>query len=175
VGNGMLILGVFATVTTLAMEGWAICLHGLLWHGPWWGTHRSHHPTAQQRSAKRGLLRGFEANDIFAVIHGGVSTVLIMTGCKAWYSLWGPAVAGIGTGMAVYGTAYAMVHDGFIHGRLPMRFLGRWRWVRRIAAAHRVHHHVGEAPYGLFSGPSYLRRQKVRRRARQMHNTRLSS
>jgi beta-carotene 3-hydroxylase len=57
-----------------------------------------------------------------------------------------------------------VVHDGLVHGRLPVGFLRRSAYLRRVVAAHRVHHARGGAPYGLFLGPWVLRRDASRRK-----------
>ena len=45
-----------------------------------------------------------------------------------------------------------------MHERLPVGFLLRFRWFRRIQGAHKRHHIKGTYPYGLFLGPQELQR-----------------
>lgn len=143
----------------LFMEFWAMWLHGSLWHGPWWLTHRSHH---RQRE---GL---FEFNDIFAVFHACLATGLIIYGFEATPCVSSHLCIAIGFGMTTFGIAYFVVHDGFIHGRLPVGFLARFAYLRRVRNAHLVHHKRDHAlPFGLFLGEWELRRAKARRRALQ--------
>ena len=65
----------------------------------------------------------------------------------------------------LYGAAYAVVHDVYIHRRL------RWfgdrtvRWLDRLADAHALHHRFGGAPYGMLVPvvPRHVRAKGVRR------------
>ena len=139
------------------MEFWAMFLHGRLWHGVLWFSHRSHH------EPKTGFL---EFNDIFAAFHAALAIFLIVYGFEAGPSFWHEISIAAGFGMTTFGMAYFLVHDGFIHGRLPVDFLARSPYMRRLRNSHRVHHlrdHQG--PYGLFLGEWELRRaHKLRRR-----------
>lgn len=156
-----------ALFTAVAMEGWAAWMHGDLWHGSLWPTHRSHHRgkgDVAHTSDRRGP---WELNDLFGLAHAAVATPLIYFGMADLASLTSRIMLGIGAGMTVFGAAYALVHDGFVHGRLPVDWFGRSRFLRRVAAAHRVHHRTGGAPYGLFTGPWVLRRASRARAARR--------
>lgn len=147
---------VVAVVVAAAMEPWARLLHGRVWHRSLWPVHRSHH------SRRRGR---FEMNDALSAVHAPIAAVLIMLGCnlRGW-----PAAAAIGTGagMTVFGLAYVVVHDGFVHGRLRVAFLARFAWLRRVRDAHAVHHARGAAPYGFFLGPRELTRAPRARASR---------
>lgn len=148
--------GVAVAVAAL-MEFWAALLHGRFWHGPLWFGHRSHH------APRTGP---FEFNDVFAVLHAAIAMALIIGGLEG---LQGPAqrlAVAVGVGMSLFGVAYFTVHDGLIHGRLPVAFLARSAWLRRVRNAHRVHHAQDAAPYGLFLGPWELKRARARQRRR---------
>ena len=154
-----------ALLTAMAMEGWSALLHRRLWHGPWWVTHISHHPEAERRNggAASGHAR-LEFNDIFALAHALIATALMMWGLHR-YGTWPRQLAlGVSIGMTAFGLAYAWVHDGMVHGRLPAGPLKRSRYLRRVAAAHRVHHATHGPPFGLFLGPWVLRRMAAARR-----------
>ena len=72
--------------------------------------------------------------------------------------------------MTLFGLSYVIVHDGLVHGRLPVAFLERWGYLRRVARCHRVHHgtRAGGAPYGLFFGAWELSlRAQLKRRLRR--------
>ena len=134
------------------MEFWAMLLHGRLWHGPWWPAHKSHH------TPRTGL---WEANDVFAAMHASVAIALIVAGLEHKLGAHSHLFVAAGYGMTAFGIAYFVVHDGLIHGRLPVAFLGRIPWLRRVRNAHLVHHRLDAAPYGLFLGPRELRRATV--------------
>lgn len=137
----------------IGMEFWAMLLHGRLWHRAWWPAHRSHH------EPRTGPL---EWNDAFAVLHAAIAIVLIVGGLQANRGWPTQLAVAIGVGMTVFGVSYFAVHDGLIHGRLPVAFLTRFAWLRRIRNAHAVHHRVDGGPYGLFLGPWELRRAQRR-------------
>ena len=125
-------------------------VHGRLWHRRLWWGHRSHH------EPRPGY---FELNDVFAVFHAGLAIFLIVYGFEA-----GPGhdlMIASGFGMTTFGISYFIVHDGFIHGRLPVEFLAKFSYLRRVRNAHKVHHRRDHAaPYGLFLGEWELRRLK---------------
>ena len=136
------------------MEIWAMILHGALWHGPWWVTHKSHH------EARRGA---FEFNDIFALFHAILATTLIVYGFESGDSISSHLCVAAGFGMTTFGMAYFLVHDGFIHERLPVSFFSRFAYMRRVRNAHKVHHkREHQHPYGLFLGEYELRWHKRR-------------
>lgn len=128
------------------MELWSRFLHGRVWHGVLFSIHRSHH------EERRG---SFEANDVLSVTHAPIAATLVIVGCMM-HGIDGAILRGIGAGMTLFGIAYVVVHDGFVHGRLPVEWLARFRFFRRIRGAHRVHHRTGAAPFGLFAGPREL-------------------
>ena len=64
--------------------------------------------------------------------------------------------------MAAFGVAYVIVHDGIVHGRLPVGFLRKIPVLESIRRAHRIHHADGLAPYGLFLGPQELAKNNPR-------------
>ncbi|MEM6930191.1 MAG: sterol desaturase family protein [Myxococcota bacterium] len=156
----LLALGV-AIVTGLAMEPWSRFVHQHLWHRVLYVVHRTHH-------LPEGEPRPFvEWNDAFAVVHAVPAIGLI--GLGFWGivdGVLGHVLLGIGAGMALYGLAYTVVHDGLAHGRLPVAFLNRSRWLRRVRAAHEIHHRDGGPPYGFFRGPAELKAASERTRGR---------
>lgn len=143
----------------LAMEPWAALLHGRVWHGLLWRIHGSHH------APRRGR---FEANDALSILHAPIAIALILWGCLGPEGLLREAAFGAGLGMTLFGLAYVLVHDGLVHGRLPVGWLASRPAFDRIRRAHLAHHrreHGG--PYGLFLGPVELAREvAARRRAR---------
>ena len=143
-----------ALVVAAAMELWAGLLHGSFWHGMLWPIHRSHH------SKRRGR---FEANDALSALHAPIAIAMILYGCASAPGVLREVLFGTGIGMTTFGVAYLIFHDGFVHGRLPLRWLGKVRLFARIRDAHRVHHGGGTAPYGFFLGPRELAAERARR------------
>ncbi|HJL43592.1 MAG TPA: sterol desaturase family protein [Myxococcales bacterium LLY-WYZ-16_1] len=136
------------------MEPWSRFVHRRFWHGPLYGVHRSHHPRPGEETKR------LEANDGFALAHALLAVGALYA--SAWVSTGVGAVAalGLGCGLCAYGLAHLIVHDGLAHGRLPVRFLLRWRYFRRVRAAHEIHHRRGGPPFGLFLGPKELQRSR---------------
>ncbi len=123
----------------MAMEPVAALTHRALMHRPLgWRWHRSHH-RGRVAGAGHGRL---ERNDLFPVVFAAVTIGAMAAG--------GPLVRAAGAGIALYGLAYAVVHDVCVHGRLTAgRPVLPVPWLRRVAAAHAVHHRTGKAPYGF--------------------------
>lgn len=139
---------VVAIVVGASMEPWARLLHGRVWHHRLWSVHRSHHTRRVGR---------FEANDWLSALHAPIAAALVMIGCNM-HGIAAAVAIGAGAGMTAFGLAYVLVHDGLVHGRLPVAFLARSRWLRQMRKAHAVHHARGGAPFGLFLGPRELTR-----------------
>jgi beta-carotene 3-hydroxylase len=138
-----------AALVAVLMEPWAAFVHRAVWHGPLWGVHESHHVEREG---------WFELNDIFAAMHALPAMAMIIVACEWGDHLAANVLFGMGIGMTVFGMSYALIHDGLIHERLPVGFLLRSRWLRRIRGAHRRHHTNGGYPFGLFWGPSELQK-----------------
>ena len=138
-----------AAIAFVVMEYWARWVHNRVWHGALYSMHHSHH-------SPRGK---WEWNDILSASHAPISIALILYGCWAQQSLLSVMSFGFGVGMACFGMAYVIVHDGVVHGRLPVQFLRKIPALAAIRRAHRIHHATGEAPYGLFLGPQELEQQ----------------
>lgn len=110
----------------VGMEGVAWASHRFLMHGPLWHLHRSHH------EPHRG---GWEANDWFGVFFSLPSMGLIAAGAAGR-----PLLLAAGAGMAAYGLAYLVFHDGLVHGRFGRFPTPRHPWLVRLVVAHRLHH-----------------------------------
>lgn len=131
-----------ATLAFVAMEPITALVHRYVMHGVGLGLHRSHHrPVRPGESPRR-----WEANDAFPVMFAAV----VMIGFAIGFNIAGLEVlVPIGVGVTAYGAAYALVHDVYIHGRLPW-FAGRTvPGLERLADAHRTHHRHDGAPYGM--------------------------
>ncbi len=124
-----------ALLTMIFMEPVANLLHRYVWHGVLWHVHQSHH------QPRKGW---FEYNDIFAFMYASLS-ILCIFGTKHG------VIQGIGWGVACFGLAYMIVHDGYIHQRFSCGFLGRYRYFRKLKAKHILHHsRENHDPFGLF-------------------------
>lgn len=139
-------MGALATSLGLAIGAFAVmepvtaATHRWVMHGIGERLHRSHH---------RVRRRGWEANDAYPVMFAAVVCLGLWAGFNQ------PGLAGlvpVGVGVTLYGAAYATVHDVYIHGRLGrLDPVGgrRVAHLERLAAAHRIHHLHGGAPYGM--------------------------
>lgn len=63
-----------------------------------------------------------------------------------------------GLGITLFGMMYMFVHDGLVHKRFPVGPLADVPYLRRVAAAHKLHHaeRYNGVPWGLFLGPQEL-------------------
>lgn len=123
------------------MEPLTYLAHRFVMHGIGMRLHRSHH---RRWPSRRDGDPFFEANDAFPVVFAGVTMAAITVG----FNVDGLAVLlPVALGATLYGAAYAFVHDGYIHGRVPVRW--RQRQLDRLAEAHALHHRFGGEPYGM--------------------------
>ncbi|CAI0444739.1 unnamed protein product [Linum tenue] len=144
-------LGTFALSigAAVGMEFWARWAHRALWHDSLWDVHESHH-----RARREGA---FEANDVFAITNAVPAIGLLSYGFFNKGLLPGLCF-GAGLGITVFGMAYMFVHDGLTHRRFPVGPIANVPYLRRVAAAHQLHHadKFDGVPYGLFLGPEEL-------------------
>jgi beta-carotene 3-hydroxylase len=118
---------VIVIATFWAMEWVAWASHKYLMHGFLWVLHRDHH---------RGPRGRLQRNDAFFVLFAIPSWLCIMLGMMRA----SPVSVSIGAGIALYGFAYFLVHEVFIHRRLKF-----WRntksvyWLA-VRKAHMQHH-----------------------------------
>ena len=138
-------------VAFMSMEAIAWCTHKYLMHGPLWYFHRDHHT-----HENAGF---FEKNDFFFLLFAIPGIALIYFGWKqglASHLLWA------GLGITLYGVAYFLVHDIFIHQRFKFLRSIDTRYFKAIRRAHKVHHkHLtredGECFGMLLVPPKYLK------------------
>ena len=128
--------GAFLTlVAALAMEPIAAWVHRFFGHGPGWSLHVDHH---QPRCR-------WERNDLIPLGFAGLAMVAFAFGAARPGLRW---LFWIALGVTVYGGAYGLIHDIYIHRRLPLlparvAMLEPWR------RAHLEHHERGTAPFGV--------------------------
>ncbi len=142
-----------ALVAFVVMEPVTAASHRWLMHGVAERLHRSHHQ-------RPGSTR-WEPNDWFPVMFASV----VMVAMWAGFNRDGlGALIPVAIGVTSYGAAYALVHDGYIHGRLPGVGHHRIEILDRLAEAHRIHHLFGRAPYGMLLPvvPAELRARAAR-------------
>ncbi|MCK7589849.1 sterol desaturase family protein [Subsaxibacter sp. CAU 1640] len=119
--------------TFFIMEFMAWFTHKYIMHGFLWSLHKDHH--------KKDHKSWFERNDAFFLFYAIVSMVCfyLWNYEDVWYCL------PIALGIMVYGAAYFMVHDIFIHQRFKLfRNANNW-YARGVRRAHKMHHkHLGK-------------------------------
>lgn len=112
----------------ISMEAVAWASHKYLMHGLFWGLHRDHH-----RKESSGF---FEHNDFFFLIFAIPGIIALFVGVQNDYNFffW------IGLGITLYGLAYFLLHDIFIHQRFKIFRKTDNAYFRAIRRAHKVHH-----------------------------------
>lgn len=122
-----------ALLTFMAMEFVAWFTHKYVMHGMLWYFHRDHH--------RKDTYGFFEKNDFFFLIFAipGIICLLIGMRLETW------VIFSVGAGITLYGLAYFLVHDVFIHQRFKLFTRTDNSYFRAIRRAHKVHHkHLGK-------------------------------
>ncbi len=120
--------------TFLTMEGITWLTHRFVMHGFLWNLHEDHH--------NKNHHAFFEKNDYFFIIFAVMTMILFSTGTYIPHLNY---LIFIGLGITLYGMAYFLVHEVFIHHRF--KFLARTDnvYFRAIRKAHKMHHkHLGK-------------------------------
>lgn len=114
-------------LTFLFMEFMAWFTHKYVMHGVLWILHEDHHVTDE------GF---FEKNDAFFLIFAIPSFTLFYYGSANGFDFrfW------MGMGILLYGIAYFLVHDIFIHQRFRIFRYTNNIYLRALRKAHKVHH-----------------------------------
>ncbi len=118
--------------------------HKYVMHGFLWFLHADHH----QRDDKQF----FEKNDAFFLIFATPGILCLYLGYPDYSALFW-----VGLGITLYGFAYFLVHDIFIHQRFKVFKNSDSTYLRAIRKAHKVHHKSlgkenGES-FGMLSVP----------------------
>lgn len=110
------------------MEGVAWFTHKYIMHGLFWRLHKDHHHKETQ-----GF---FEHNDFFFLIFALPGIAGLFWGMQHTYNwaFWA------GLGITLYGLAYFIVHDIFIHQRFRLFRNTNNAYFKAIRRAHKVHH-----------------------------------
>ncbi len=127
--NILLFLATFVSMELVAWFTHKYVMHGLLW-----GLHRDHHNKDHD-----GF---FERNDTFFLIFAVPGILLIYFGTL--HGAMDPRLW-IGAGITLYGAAYILVHDIFIHQRVKFFTRTNNVYLSALRKAHKVHHkHLGK-------------------------------
>ncbi len=120
-------------ITFLVMEAVAWGTHKYVMHGFLWVLHKDHH--------RKDHYHPLERNDAFFLIFAVPAFILFLLGARNGIGdirIW------IATGITLYGFAYFLVHEVFIHQRLRWWRNSDNRYLRAIRRAHKMHHkHLG--------------------------------
>ena len=125
--NDVILYGGIVIATFFFMEFVAWATHKYVMHGFLWVLHKDHHVK------EPGF---FEKNDAFFLIFAVPSWLCIMLGMM--YDV--PVSVAIGAGIAVYGFAYFLVHEIFIHQRIKWLRKTDNTYFKAIRRAHKMHH-----------------------------------
>ena len=133
--------------TFLFMEFMAWFTHKYVMHGLMWYFHYDHH------NGRKGF---FERNDVFFLIFAIPGWLFTMFGMMHGFD-WKLYV---GIGIILYGLAYFLVHDVYIHQRFKWFKNSELPYFKAIRKAHRAHHsHInkekGESFGMLIIGKKY--------------------
>lgn len=148
--NILIIISAFVSMEAVAWIAHKYLMHGLLWR-----LHKDHHHKEQY-----GFL---EHNDYFFLIFAtpGISCLALGIYTSATFALY------IGIGISLYGLCYFLVHDVFIHQRIPFFRNTKNPYLLGIRRAHKVHHkHLGKDDgecFGMLWVPrKYFREAKTK-------------
>ena len=117
----------FVFLAFAGMEGIAWMTHKYIMHGILWRVHKDHHQPYENKI--------FQHNDLFFLVFAVPAVVCLYLGMDDIGPLFW-----VGTGVTLYGIAYFLVHDLFIHQRIRFFRNVRSRYLRAIRKAHKVHH-----------------------------------
>lgn len=132
---------VVAVAAFAAMEPLTYAVHRWVMHGAGLRFHRSHH---RRWPARREGDPWVEGNDVFPLAFASLTMLALAAGFNVDdLAVLVPASIGV----TAYGLAYALVHDVYVHHRLPLRWSSGT--LDRLADAHALHHRFGGEPYGM--------------------------
>ena len=140
-------------VAFASMEAVAWFTHKYIMHGLLWTLHKDHH--------KKESTGFFEHNDFFFLIFATPGIAGLFLGAQNDFN----CLFFAGLGITLYGSAYFLVHDVFIHQRFKMFRNVNTRYFKAIRRAHKVHHkHINKEDgecFGMLWVPmKYFRQNK---------------
>lgn len=117
----------------ILMEGVAWFTHKYIMHGILWYLHKDHH-----NKQTKGF---FELNDYFFLIFALPGSAFFYFGLSNNSNI----MFATGLGITLYGLAYFLVHDVFIHQRFKILRKANNAYFKAIRRAHKIHHkHLGK-------------------------------
>ena len=150
----MIAVHIFIVVAAfLSMEAVAWFTHKYIVHGLLWVLHKDHH--------KKESTGFFEDNDLFFLIFAIPGMACLFIGMRKGFNY----LFFVGLGITLYGVAYFLIHDIFIHQRFKIFRNANNRYFKAIRRAHKMHHkHVdkndGEC-FGMLWFPMKYFRKKA--------------
>jgi beta-carotene 3-hydroxylase len=126
-------------LTFITMEAVAWLTHKYVMHGFLWTLHEDHH------TGKSGR---FEKNDLFFLIFAIPGFLCTYNGALQGFNFlfW------IGIGICLYGFAYFVVHEVFIHQRFSWLKKTNNFYFLTIRRVHKLHHKNNQKHNGAFFG-----------------------
>ena len=110
------------------MEIVARLMHKYIMHGILWAVHKDHHIDMGHK---------FQRNNLFGLFFAVIAIFLFFETLFTGNTIF----ASIGTGMALYGLVYLIVHDMIIHNSyLHLRDRKHSKYVDHLIAVHQMHH-----------------------------------
>jgi beta-carotene 3-hydroxylase len=121
--NSLIVIAAF-----IGMEGVAWLAHKYIMHGVLWKLHKDHH-----KKESEGFI---EHNDFFFLLFEIPGIAALFFGKLYDYNFlfW------IGTGITLYGMAYFLIHDIFIHQRFKIFRNSDSVYFKALRRAHKMHH-----------------------------------
>lgn len=149
----MIVFYVFLVLAAfIFMEFVAWFSHKYIMHGFLWVLHKDHH-------IRDG--RKLEHNDWFALIFATPSIVTIIIGVNQGFNY----LFYIGLGIALYGLAYFLFHDVYVHQRVKLFGKFSNRYLRATVKAHREHHNPhAYYNYGFLIAPAKYYKEEFRKK-----------
>tara|TARA_B100000902_G_C27244449_1_gene881812 strand:- start:349 stop:792 length:444 start_codon:yes stop_codon:yes gene_type:complete len=123
-----LVINIIITIIAfLSMEFVAWFTHKYIMHGILWHLHKDHHQPKHSHV--------FEKNDSFFLIFAtpGITCIILGVSNFTW-PFW------IGLGISLYGLAYFIIHDLFIHQRIKIFRNTSSKYLQGLRKAHKIHH-----------------------------------
>ena len=150
-------------VSFVMMEFVAWATHRFVMHGFLWCLHKDHH----QRDHDHLL----ERNDSFFLIFAMPSILLFLIGSlRGLHTPW----LWIGLGILLYGIAYFLVHEIFIHQRITWLHHSNKAYFMALRRAHKRHHkHLGKEEgecFGMLIVPFVYLRQARKQQKQNGHD-----